>query len=253
MKYFLALLLISLAIGKSLHSAAAQQKDQVPRIGFLAPARTGTSFYSVFRDALRSLGYVEGKSVAFEFRSGDNRARLTTLATELVQRNVHIIVTPGGAVNAARTATTTIPIVFSFSGDPVEAGLVQSLAKPAGNMTGLTWLSFELVGKRLELLKEAVPHIARVAVLANPAHPGEKRELQETQSTARQLGIKLLYQQIGPTDDLEAILSSITKGDPDALLVFPDSVTLDQSKNIARFAVAQRPSPPRTRFPPDGR
>jgi len=149
-------------------------------------------------------------------------------------------VTPGGAVSAAKTATTTIPIIFSYSGDPVEAGLVQSFARPRGKLTGITWMAFELVGKRLELLKDTDPRVKRVAVLANPDHPGEQRELNETRSTARQLGIDLLYQQVLATADLDAVLDTMIKQSPNALLVFPDSVTLEYSKRIAQFAVKQR-------------
>jgi putative ABC transport system substrate-binding protein len=220
--------------------AEAQQQGKVARIGFLAPTRAPSSFFRVFREGLRELGYVEDKNVVFEYRSADNRSRLTELATELVQRKVDVIVTPGGTVSAAKTATTTIPIIFSYSGDPVEAGLVQSFARPKGNMTGITWMAFELVGKRLELLKDTDPRVKRVAVLANPDHPGEQRELDETRSTARQLEIDLLYQQVLATADLDAVLDTMIKQSPNALLVFPDSVTLEHSKRIAQFAVKQR-------------
>ncbi|MGB7950322.1 MAG: ABC transporter substrate-binding protein [Candidatus Binatia bacterium] len=220
--------------------AEAQQQGKAARIGFLAPTRAPSSFFRVFREGLRELGYVEDKNVVFDYRSADTRSRLTELATELVQRKVDVIVTPGGAVSAAKTATTTIPIIFSYSGDPVEAGLVQSFARPRGNLTGITWMAFELVGKRLELLKDTDPRVKRVAVLANPDHPGEQRELNETRSTARQLGIDLLYQQVLATADLDAVLDTMIKQSPNALLVFPDSVTLEYSKRIAQFAVKQR-------------
>jgi ABC-type uncharacterized transport system substrate-binding protein len=220
--------------------AEAQQQRKVARIGFLAPTRAPSSFFRVFREGLRELGYIDGKNVVFEYRSADTPSRLTELATELVQKKVDLIVTPGRTVGAAKTATATIPIIFSYSGDPVDAGLVRSLARPGGNMTGITWMAFELVGKRLELLKEAVPQVSRVSVLANPEHPGEQRELDETRSAARQLGIDLLYQQVLANGDLDAVLDAMIKKSPDALLVFPDSVTLERSKRIAQFAVKQR-------------
>src|SRR5262245_27955750 len=135
---------------------------------------------------MRELGYIEGQNIVIEFRSGE-RAQLTQLANELVQQKVDVIVTSGPATNPAKMATGTIPVVFNYSGDPVEAGLIDSLARPGRNMTGVTQLAFELVGKRLEILKEAVPGISRVAVLASPLHPGEQRELRETQSIARGL------------------------------------------------------------------
>ena len=121
---------------------------------------------------------------------------MTELTTELVRQKVEIIVAAGAGAPAAKMATETVPIVFLYSGDPIEAGLIDSLARPGRNMTGITWLAFELVGKRLEILKEAVPRVSRVAVLASPAHPGEQRELRETQSTARALGTTLQYNQV---------------------------------------------------------
>jgi ABC-type uncharacterized transport system substrate-binding protein len=228
------------ALLASFQVAGAQQQRTIARIGFLAPTLSPSSFHRVFQDGLRELGYVERENVVLEFRSAESRSRLTELATELVQQKVDVIVTLGGAVNAAKAVTATIPIIFSYSGDPVEAGLVQSLARPTGNITGITWMAFELVGKRLELLKDAIPRVSRVAVLANPGHPGEQRELQETQSTARQLRIILQYRQLAATDNLDAVLDATIKQGTNALLVFPDSVTLEHSKQIAQFAAKQR-------------
>ena len=127
-----------------------------------------------------------------------------------------------------------------FSGDPVEAGLIDSLARPGRNMTGITWLAFELVGKRLEILKEAVPRVSRVGVLASPAHPGEPRELRETQSTARALGITLQYNQVRDTKDVDVAFDKIIKENANALLVFPDPVTNAHREQIADFAVKRR-------------
>ena len=154
----------------------AQRPPEVRRIGYLHPGGRLGGFLEILREGLRGLGYVEGRNLVIESRYGDE-AQLPELATELVRLNVEVIVTPGVATEAAKKATETVPVVFSFSGDPVEAGFVKSLGRPGRNMTGITWLAFELVGKRLELLKEAVPGVSRVAVLANPAHPGEQREL----------------------------------------------------------------------------
>jgi putative tryptophan/tyrosine transport system substrate-binding protein len=170
-----ALLCLGLLAGPL--AVEAQRPQELRRIGYLHPGIGRLpGFYEVLREGLRGLGWVEGRNIVIEYRSGDE-PRLAELATDLVRHNVEVIVTPGVATAAAKTATETVPIVFSFSGDPVEAGFVKSLGRPSGNMTGITWLAFELVGKRLELLKEAVPRVSRVAVLANPAHPGEQREL----------------------------------------------------------------------------
>jgi putative ABC transport system substrate-binding protein len=231
----LSALLLALSV-----STSAQQPKKVARIGFLRPTVIPAHFYAIFRQGMRELGYVEGKNLITELRSAESQNRLLELATELVQQKVDVIVTPGGAAAAAKIATATVPIVFSFSGDPVEAGLVESVARPGGNLTGITWLAFELVGKRLELLKEAVAKLSRVAVLANPSHPGEQRELKETENTARALGISLQYHQVRNTADFEPAFNRIVNQSVDALLVFPESVTLRHSKQIAEFAVKHR-------------
>jgi putative ABC transport system substrate-binding protein len=239
-KTFFAFVLSSMYL--ALGFTAAQTQGRVPRIGFLAPTQAPSSFYRVFREGLESLGYTENKNVILEFRSADTRSSLTAAAIELVQQKVDVIVTPGRAAGAAKraTRTTPVPIIFSYSGDPVEAGFVQSLARPGGNMTGITWLSFELVGKRLELLKEAWPRISRVAVLANPGHPGEQLELQETQTIARQLGLNLQYHQLRAPAEVETVLDGAIKHDPNAMLVFPDSLTLAHHRRLAQFAENQR-------------
>ena len=134
----------------------------------------------------------------------------------------------------------TVPVVFGFSGDPVEAGLVKSLARPEANMTGITMLAFELVGKRLEVLKENVPKVSRVAVLSSPAHPGEQRELAETQKTARNLGIILLYHQLNSGADVNAAIDATIKDNAHALLAFPDPVTNAHRGQIMDFAIKHR-------------
>ena len=173
---------VLLALGVT---AEAQQPKKVPRIGYLSsvdPATESTRSEAI-RLALRERGYIEGQNIAIEYRYAEGKLdRLPELAAELVRLKVDIIVVAGGdtVIRAAKNATKTIPIVMTGSGsDPVEAGLVESLARPGGNVTGLTNLSRELGGKRLELLKEAVPKLARVAVLYDPAIPGSVREVKE--------------------------------------------------------------------------
>src|SRR5262245_17626890 len=218
----------------------AQQSAKLRKIGFLNPTGGPTANVEVFREGLRQLGYVEGQNVEFEYKLVERAAQLMELANDLVQRKVDMIVTAGPGVAAAMRATKTIPIVFSFSGDPVEAGFVESLARPGRNMTGVTQLAFELVGKRLELLKEAVPEVSRVAVLANPAHPGEQRELKETQSTARSLGIALHYNQVRDTTDVDRAFEAILNEKATALLVFPDALTNSHRSKISEFASKQQ-------------
>jgi putative ABC transport system substrate-binding protein len=218
----------------------SQSSGKVPRIGFLAPRSNPVGRVEAFRLGLRDLGYIEGQTIKIEYRGTEDRSQLPGLATELVREKVDVIVTQGGATRAAQIAAATVPIVFGFSGDPVEAGVVKSLARPGGNMTGISMLAFELVGKRLEVLKEAVPRVSRVAVLSSPAHAGEQRELSESQTTARNVGVTLLYHQVNNTADVNAALDSTIKDNANALLAFPDPVTNSHRGQIAEFAVKQR-------------
>jgi putative ABC transport system substrate-binding protein len=221
-------------------SAEAQQPEKLRKIGFLEPVGVAAANIEAFRQGLRELGYIDGRNIVVEYRSGEDRERLAELATELVRQKVDLMVAVGPAVPAAKMATGTVPIVFLFSGDPIEAGLIDSLAHPGRNMTGITWLAFELVGKRLEILREVVPKVSRVAVLASPAHPGEQRELRETQSTARALGITLQYNQVRGTADVQVAFDKIVKDNANALLIFPDPVTHAHRKQIAEFAAKRR-------------
>jgi putative ABC transport system substrate-binding protein len=232
--------LLVATILSSAHLAEAQSPGKVPRIGFLAPQSRPVGRVESFRHGLRDLGYIEGQNIKIEYRGHEDRSLLAGLATELVREKVELIVTQGFATRAAQTAAVTVPIVFGFSGDPVEAGLVKSLARPGGNMTGITMLAFELVGKRLEVLKEAIPRVSRVAVLSSPAHPGEQRELSESQTTARNIGVTLLHHQVNNTADVNAALDATIKDNANALLAFPDPVTSSHRGQIAEFAVKQR-------------
>ena len=165
---------------------------------------------------------------------------MAELATELVQLKVDLIVAQGQVAMTAKTAERAVPVVFGMSGDPVDAGWIDSLARPGGNMTGVTFLAFELVGKRLELLKEAVPKISRVAVMAYPGHPGEERELKETQITAQALKTVLHYFSVTNPTDIDKAFSEIAKAHTDAILAFPDPITMAHRTQIAEFAVKRR-------------
>jgi len=235
-------LIIAAAILTSVQLAEAQKAPTVRKIGFLGSAASGLILsYEVFRQSLRELGYAEGHNIAIEYRTAEGRPRLLELANELVREKVEVIVAAGGpAARSAKDATKTIPIVFAASGEPVEAGFVESIARPGGNMTGMSWLSFELVGKRLELLKEAVPRVSRVAILSNPQHPGEQRELRETQSTARAMGITLDYYQTRTSAEFEAAYDAISKQNINGLLVFPEGVTLGNRLGIVDLAAKRR-------------
>ena len=232
-------LMVSAVILASVQIAEAQ-KAKVPKVGYLISAAGVSAQYEAFRQGLRDLGYVEGQNITIEYRSGEGSARLADLATELAQLKVDVLVAQGAAARPAKTAAGAVPIVFGISGDPVEGGFVASLARPGGNMTGLTFLAFELVGKRLELLKEILPKVPRVAVLANPAHPGEQRELKETQNTAQSLGATLQYLQLKGSTDFDSAFESVSSQHANALLVFPDALTLAHRVRIAEFAVKSR-------------
>src|SRR5499433_2494101 len=235
-------LIIAAAILTSVQLAEAQKAPTVRKIGFLGSAASGLILsYEVFRQSLRELGYAEGHNIAIEYRTAEGRPRLLELANELVREKVEAIVASGGpAARSAKDATKTIPIVFAISGEPVEAGYVESIARPGGNMTGMSWLSFELVGKRLELLKEAVPRVSRVAILSNPQHPGEQRELRETQGTARAMGMTLDYYQTRISAEFDAAYDAISKQNINGLLVFPEAVTLINRLGIIDFAAKRQ-------------
>src|ERR1700693_3307098 len=177
-------------------AAEAQRGGKVARIGYLSTNLAGNPrLHEAFRQGLRDLGYVEGRNVVIEYRDAEGKfERLPALAAELVALKVDVIVAADGTppALAAKQATKTIPIVFAFAGDPVTSGLVTSLARPGGNVTGLTGLGPELVGKRLELLTQAVPGVSRVAVLWQPGGHGERTDkdmLQEADVAARALGV----------------------------------------------------------------
>jgi putative tryptophan/tyrosine transport system substrate-binding protein len=233
-------MIVVLTIIISVRLADAQKSTKIPRIGFLSPESHQSGRFETVRQGLSELGYVEGKNIAIEYRGSEDNAQLERLATELVREKVAVLVTQGRATVQAKNAAANMPHVFGISGDPVEAGLVRSLAQPGGNMTGITFLAFELVGKRLEILKEAISKVSRVGVLASPAHPGEQRELSETRSTARSLGISVSHHHVNSTADVYAALDAIAKENADALLAFPDPVTNTHRKQIADFAVKQR-------------
>jgi ABC-type uncharacterized transport system substrate-binding protein len=223
--------------------AEAQQPAKVPRIGYLtADSRSASAHVraEAFRQGLRELGYVEEKSIVIEWRSAEGkRDRLSALAAELVRLKVDIIVTGGPtATRPVKEATTTIPIVMTQDSDPVGNGFVASLARPGGNITGLSNLAQELSGKRLELLKEIVPKLSRVAVLGMSTNPGNSQSLRETELAAGAFGVQIQYLDARDSKDIEAALRSASKGRADAVLVlnFPGDV----SRVIPDLAVKNR-------------
>ena len=238
-KIFIFVLVLELMLA-SFHPGFAQQRVKVRKIGFLSQAGTFPINVDAFRKGMRELGYIDGQNIIIEYRSAETSTQLTQFTNDLVQQKVDVIVTSGPAARPAKTATETIPIVFNFSGDPVEAGFINSLARPGRNMTGVSQLSFELVGKRLEVLKEAMPGVSRVGVLASPLHAGEQRELKETQNTARGLGIALQYNQVKNTSEVGAAFDTLIKEKTNAIVIFPDPVTNAHHTQIIEFSVKHR-------------
>jgi putative ABC transport system substrate-binding protein len=228
-------------------SATAQQPKKVPRIGYLATsdAARESARAEGIRLALRELGHIEGQNIAIEYRHAKGKVDLVPeLAGELVRLKVDIILVSGGTrtIRAAKNATRTIPIVMTgLTGDPVEAGLVESLARPGGNVTGLSSLSRELAGKRLELLKEAVPKIARVAVLYEPAILGSLPEVREVlPAAARALGLTVRSWEVRAADGFDKVLASLNKQRPDGLYVSGGPLMTNNQKRIADFALKSR-------------
>jgi len=203
---------------------------------------SGTPLAGAFRERLKEHGYVEGQTIAFEYRYAEGRAdRLSALAAELVRRNVDVIVTESNlAAIAAKRATHTIPIVMAIAGDPVKAGIVESVARPGGNVTGLTLIHPELSGKRLQLLKEAVPATTLVAVVWNPADPASADFLRDTEAAARSLGLKLRAIEARTPAELDTAFRSVTEGRPNAFFTLGGGVFFDNRARIVAFASRNR-------------
>ena len=222
----------------------AQQPKKISRIGVLLPG-TPASFSlrtKAFLDGLRELGYVEGVTIAFEWKWGQDRVEaLSGFAADLVRSNVDVIITGGtSAAKALKAATATIPIVVAIISDPVAAGLVDSLARPGGNLTGFSIVAPELGGKRLELLKELVPHVSTVAVLLNIRNPQSQIKLKEMRSAAQEMRLQLYPIEISTEDGLEDAFAAMNKADVQALVVLTDPILFSQRKRTVDLANRNR-------------
>jgi len=238
----IAVVLLALAV-----IAQAQQPKKVSRIGYLSSVDAGSESTraEAIQRALRDLGYIEGQNIATEYRYTEGKLdRAPELLAELVRLKVDIIVVARGDtwIRAAKNATKTIPIVMMGSGsDPVEIGLIESLTRPNGNVTSLTSLTRELGGKRLELLKEAVPKLARVAVLYDPAIPGNVREVKEDlPAVARALGLTIQPWEVRDADGFEKVFTGLNKERPDGLYVTSNPLTRGNMKRVGDFAIKSR-------------
>lgn len=209
--------------------AQAQQPRKIPRIGFLGATSPSANAVRIaaFRQGLRDLGYVEGKNILIEYRWAEGKFdRMPELAAELVRLKVDLIVSAGPLdTRAAKEATSTIPIVMSWDHDPVGSGFVASLARPGGNITGLSILAPEISGKQLELLKETVPRLSRVAFLGNSTQPGHAQALRETQAAAQSFGLQVQYFDVLAPKDIDTAIETISNGRAQAILVLTSPVT----------------------------
>ena len=223
--------------------ASAQGDARVTRIGWLTAQRAPslTPYVGAFRSALAGFGHVEGRNLAIEFRYGDDEIeRVVPLAEELVRLPVDLIVAQGAAAFEIAKLNLKLPVVYAYSGDPVEAGLARSLAQPIGNMTGLTFMAAEFQGKRLELLREIVPRLRRVALVANPEHPGESNERALALDAGRRLGLALQYFATSTRSDLDAAFATMAAEPPQAVSIFCDGFAVQNRQRIIDFATAHR-------------
>jgi putative ABC transport system substrate-binding protein len=224
--------------------AEPQQPKKVPRIGYLGtnPRSVSRARIEAFRQGLRALGYVEGKNIIIEWRFADaNPDRLPGLGAELVRLPVEVIVTAGPASNrAAKQATSTIPIVMGFDDDPVGSGYAASLGRPGGNVTGLSTLAPEITGKQLELLREIVPKLSRLAVLGNATQPGNPQALREITIAADAVRVQLQYLELRTANEIEAAFGAASKEHAEGVLLLASPVLLAQRRQIAELAVKGR-------------
>lgn len=238
-----AFLASTLAIASLPQGAAAQSGAKVARIGWLTAQQASslTPYVEAFRASLADLGYVEGRNLAIEFRYGDDAmGRVPELAAELVRIPVDLIVAQGAAVFVLSKLGLKVPLVYVYSGDPVTAGFAESLARPRGNMTGLTFMAAEFNGKRLELLREIIPDLRRVAVIANPEHHGEHIERSYSEVAARALDLAIEYFPTRTRDELTRAFNAMAADPPRAISVFADGFAIQNRQRIIDFAMSHR-------------
>ena len=220
--------------------ALPQTAGRVPRILWLSTESQPDPFVEGFREGLRRHGYVDGQNVAIELHyAPGNPDALQRVIGELLESKPDLVVASGPAIRASRLAKG-VPVLFVMSGDPVELGIAQSLSRPGGNFTGMTFMSLDVAGKRIELLKELIPQLARLAVLSNTDHPGEASEWRVSQQVAKGLGIEPVYVPFKGGGEIDSALTAIRQARADAVLVFPEGVTMVHRGKITGFVMALR-------------
>lgn len=235
-----------LALGAStialpLTALCQPQPAKIARVGWLSYLAEPDPGLALLREGMSALGYVEGKSyvVVARFANGDYK-RAPVLVDQLAAERLDVIVSRGPMAAYTIPVRSRIPIVFAFSGDPIESGFADSLNKPGRNMTGVTFMAMELSAKRVEVLKEAIPGASRIALLSNPEHSGELSEYHVTEDTARRLGATVTRYLVRSPEELTTAFAKISADRPDSMIVFPDSLTLAYRKEIAEFAARAR-------------
>ena len=223
--------------------ALARAQGRVRRVAWLGTGASGSSssspFFDALREGLREHGWDEGRNLTLTpFWTQGTMADAEPVARQAVASNPELIIVHGRDVPVLHRLRPPMPVVFGFSGNPIDAGIVQSFARPGGNFTGLSFMSLELVAKRLELLRETAPAVRRLAVIARPEHAGEPRERAASEEAAARLGLAVAYIPVQQASGLEDALQTVTRERCDALVAFPDAVTLASSPRIASFAIA---------------
>lgn len=225
------------SIALPLFALGQQQPVVVARVGWLSYLADPDPGLALLQEGMRELGYVEGKNyvIVARFANGDF-TELPRLVAELAAERVDVIVSRGPSIAFTKSIRSRIPVVFAYSGDPIEAGFADSLRIPGRNMTGLTFMAMELSAKRVEVLKELIPKASRLALLSNPEHAGELSEYRVTDDVARRLGAVITRHLVRRPEELATAFTAIRASSPDAMIVFPDSLTLALRKDITDFA-----------------
>jgi len=235
---FLATILAAACLPRAI---AAQGETKGYRIGWLTAQRAASlvPYLDAFRSGLADLGYVEGRNLVIEYRYGDDVIeRVPELAAELVRIPVDLIVAQGAA--AFEIYHLTVPVIYGISADPVSSGFADGLARPRGNMTGLTFMAVELVGKRLELLREIIPKLRGVAIVGNPEHPGAQLERGFSEETGRRLGLEIAYFPTRNRDELSAAFTTMAADPPQAISLLADGFAIENRQDIIDFATSHR-------------